>query len=97
MTKRELVNRIYDRLKDQKLSKKRIKEFVDSVFEYIQDSLSKGEDVKISGFGTFHRVKRKERKGRNPQTGRLYLIPERFVVSLRLSKKVRYLLTKNPK
>ena len=97
MTKRELVNRIYDRLKDQKLSKKRIKEFVDSIFEYIQDSLSKGEDVKISGFGTFRRVKRKERKGRNPQTGRLYLIPERFVVSFRLSKKVRYLLTKNPK
>jgi DNA-binding protein HU-beta len=32
-------------------------------------SLEKGEDVTLTGFGTFKVVKRKARKGRNPFTG----------------------------
>lgn len=43
-------------------------------------SLSNGEDVTITGFGTFSAVKRASRKGRNPQTGKEITISARTVV-----------------
>jgi DNA-binding protein HU-beta len=35
----------------------------------ITDSLKQGDEVRISGFGTFGVSERGERQGRNPQTG----------------------------
>ena len=34
-----------------------------------KDELKKGEKVQLVGFGTFEVVERKEREGRNPQSG----------------------------
>jgi DNA-binding protein HU-beta len=42
---------------------------VDTLFDTIIKTMSKGEDVVISGFGTFKVYKRAERIGRNPATG----------------------------
>ena len=42
---------------------------VDAVFDAIEKTLSRGEEVAISGFGTFRVVKRAARMGRNPKTG----------------------------
>ena len=42
---------------------------VSSVFETISDVLSDGDEVAISGFGTFRVAFRPARDGRNPQTG----------------------------
>ena len=42
---------------------------VDAVFDTIVKAMSRGEDVAISGFGTFRVVKRAAREGRNPKTG----------------------------
>ena len=42
---------------------------VNSVFETISDVLSDGDEVAISGFGTFRVAFRPARDGRNPQTG----------------------------
>ena len=39
------------------------------MFETIQTALSKGEEVAISGFGTFSAKKRAARQGVNPKTG----------------------------
>jgi DNA-binding protein HU-beta len=39
------------------------------VLSSITQSLKKGEDVTLTGFGSFKVVKRKARKGRNPYTG----------------------------
>ena len=39
------------------------------IFAEIEDALKKGEEVAISGFGTFKVVERPGREGRNPQTG----------------------------
>jgi DNA-binding protein HU-beta len=50
-------------------TKKAAQEAVDCVFSSITQSLKKGEDVTLVGFGTFKVVKRKARKGRNPYTG----------------------------
>ena len=42
---------------------------VNAVFGAIQEALSRGEEVTISGFGTFRVVERAAREGRNPRTG----------------------------
>jgi DNA-binding protein HU-beta len=42
---------------------------VNAVFSAIEDSLSQGDEVTISGFGSFKVVERSARQGRNPQTG----------------------------
>ena len=42
---------------------------VEAVFDTITKTLGRGEDVAISGFGTFRVAKRAAREGRNPKTG----------------------------
>ena len=41
----------------------------DAVFEAIAEALTRGEDVRIAGFGTFGTRSRPARTGRNPRTG----------------------------
>ena len=50
-------------------TKKAAQEAVDCVISSITRALKKGEDVALTGFGTFKVVRRKARKGRNPNTG----------------------------
>ena len=54
---------------------------VEEIFEFILNELEKGEDVKISSFGTFSVRHKKSRIGRNPKTGIEVPITERNVVS----------------
>ncbi len=42
---------------------------VEAILDTISKTLSRGEDVAITGFGTFMVVKRAARQGRNPATG----------------------------
>jgi DNA-binding protein HU-beta len=48
---------------------------LDQTLETIKKVVAKGDDVKLVGFGTFSRGKRKARTGRNPQTGAAISIP----------------------
>ena len=54
---------------------------IEEIFEFIIDELEKGDDVKISSFGTFSVRHKKSRIGRNPKTGVEALITERNVVT----------------
>lgn len=42
---------------------------VDAVFDAITETLQKGDDVRLVGFGTFSSQRRPAREGRNPRTG----------------------------
>lgn len=42
--------------------------FINTLFDIITETLSKGESVKLHGFGKFDIIKRKARIGRNPKT-----------------------------
>ncbi|RJP45640.1 HU family DNA-binding protein [Candidatus Parcubacteria bacterium] len=42
---------------------------VEALFDTIVKTMARGEDVAITGFGTFRVVKRAAREGRNPKTG----------------------------
>ena len=67
------------------LSRNESANLVDSVFSEILVSLIKGNDVKISSFGTFVVRDKKERIGRNPKTGEEVPITARSVVTFRAS------------
>ncbi|MCM3756860.1 HU family DNA-binding protein [Sporosarcina jeotgali] len=66
MNKTELINSVAEAAG---LSKKDATKAVETVFETIQDALSKGEKVQLIGFGNFEVRERAARKGRNPQSG----------------------------
>tara|TARA_B100001057_G_C22815280_1_gene937135 strand:- start:676 stop:987 length:312 start_codon:yes stop_codon:yes gene_type:complete len=67
------------------LSRNESANLVDSVFSEILASLTNGDDVKISSFGTFVVRQKKERIGRNPKTGEEVPITARSVVTFRAS------------
>lgn len=50
---------------------------VDAVLGAIGDTVARGEDLKLVGFGTFKPVTRKARTSRNPQNGAPIHVPER--------------------
>ncbi|WP_304634039.1 HU family DNA-binding protein [Pseudoalteromonas sp.] len=66
MNKAQLVNAIAAEADITKASAERA---LDAFTNAVSNSLTKGEDVTILGFGSFTTQERKERKGRNPQTG----------------------------
>ena len=57
------------------LSKADAAKAVDSVFASITDTLKKGGDVRLVGFGTFSVASRAATQGRNPRTGETITIP----------------------
>ncbi len=50
-------------------TKKQAEQVVEAVFDTIVKTMSKGEEVAITGFGTFKVAKRSARMGVNPKTG----------------------------
>lgn len=72
MRKQELVKDVAQRTKQpESLSG----DFVNATFDSIVECLAKGEEVTITGFGTFGITHRAAREGRNPQTGAPMQIP----------------------
>jgi len=59
---------------------------VDLILDIIKRRLIGGEKVLISGFGCFRVVRRRDRKGVNPQTGSPIVIRGRNAVSFKPSK-----------
>jgi len=60
-------------------------ELVESVIQEIEACLERGEQVKISSFGTFSVRQKRERVGRNPKTGETVPIAPRRVIGSRPS------------
>ena len=55
----------------------------------VADSLKRGEDVQLVGFGTFTVVERAERQGRNPATGEAITIPASRQAKFKAGKPLR--------
>lgn len=62
---------------------------VEAVFDIIMKTMSRGEDVAISGFGTFRIAKRAARMGRNPKTGEPIQIPASVKPKFRAGKALK--------
>ena len=62
---------------------------VESIIDHICDALAAGQNVKISGFGTFLLRDKGERIGRNPKTGVEVPITPRRVLTFRASQMLK--------
>lgn len=83
MNKTDLIEII---AKNAELSKAAAGRVLETVIDAITDSLGKGKPVALVGFGSFVVSKRKQRSGRNPQTGGAITIPAAKVPRFRAGK-----------
>lgn len=71
------------------LSRSESAALVESIINHVTVALERGENVKITGFGTFVLRDKKERIGRNPKTGVEVPITPRRVLTFRPSQAMR--------
>ncbi|PKB25080.1 integration host factor subunit alpha [Novosphingobium kunmingense] len=67
---------------------------VEAILRHMCEALSNGENVKISGFGTFLLRDKGERVGRNPKTGIEVPITPRRVMTFRASQMLKDRISK---
>lgn len=80
MNKQELIEKLAG---ETKMSKTQCEMVLNATFDNIKKAVKKGDDVKLVGFGTFTKTKRKARMGRNPQTGKEIKIPASWAPKFR--------------
>jgi integration host factor subunit alpha len=86
LTKAEFAELLFDQVG---LNKREAKDFVEAFFDQIRSTLASGEDVKLSGFGSFELRDKVARPGRNPKTGEEIPISARRVVTFHASNKLK--------
>lgn len=82
LTRMDLSEAIY---REVGLSRNDAGQLVESILDHMSDALVRGEQVKISSFGTFSVRDKAARVGRNPKTGEEVPINPRRVLTFRPS------------
>lgn len=87
MTKSEL----FERISEQRIqmSNKMIELATKEMLEHMTTSLIQGRRIEIRGFGSFSLHYRSSRMGRNPKTGRIVKLNEKYVPYFKPGKKLR--------
>lgn len=70
------------------ISKAQASELVNDFFAEVRDALARGENVKLTGFGSFRVRHKRARPGRNPRTGEPALVSARTVTVFRAGQKL---------
>lgn len=83
ITKADLIDSIHNQVG---FSKKDAADMVDLFFDTIKETLEYGDKLKVSGFGNFIVRSKRERVGRNPQTGEAIKISARKVLTFKPSQ-----------
>lgn len=91
-TRADIAEKIYTEIG---LSRKDASDILDMIVDEIIDDLSKGNDVKLSSFGTFSLRDKRARSGRNPKTGVEAVITPRRVISFKPSQTMRKIINAN--
>lgn len=91
MTKADIFEKVQENFGG---SKKESAEMVEAVFSLIKQNLESGENLKISGFGSFVVKSKADRRGRNPQTGETIIIGARRVLTFKPSVVLRDAINK---
>ena len=86
LTRADLADALH---RDVGLSRMDSAKLVEQILGHMCDALAEGENVKISGFGTFVLRNKGERVGRNPKTGVEVPIAPRRVLTFRASQMMR--------
>ncbi|MGB3721195.1 MAG: integration host factor subunit alpha [Pacificimonas sp.] len=86
LTRAELGDSVHDQIG---LSRSESVQLVETVLDKVSDALVRGENVKISSFGSFILRDKNRRMGRNPKTGEEVPIEPRRVLTFRPSQIMR--------
>ena len=86
LTRSDIADELYNTIG---LSHNESSEIVELFFEEILQCFEKGEEVKLTSFGTFKIREKKERIGRNPKTGVEAKISSRKVVTFKPSNFIK--------
>ena len=89
LTKEKMINRLQNQAG---LSKQESRSAVEKVLDIMKETLSRGEDLLISGFGKFSVKQKNARRGRNPQTKENLILRARKVVVFKTSGVLRNLI-----
>jgi integration host factor subunit alpha len=82
MTKEDIVECIQS---TTGMQKKESYDMLEAVLSIMKDTLIAGENIKVSKFGVFEVREKKDRKGRNPQTGEPITINARRILTFKPS------------
>lgn len=88
MIKADLARVVYER--HGGVSQREALSIVETLLERMKEHLVNGENIKLSGFGSLNVVTRRERVGRNPQTGSTLTLKRRKLVTFKPSKRVKF-------
>lgn len=89
ITRADVAEAIYEEIG---LSRKDSNDILDMILDEMTNELVKGNDVKLSSFGTFALRNKKARAGRNPKTGVEAVISSRRVISFKPSQTMRKII-----
>ena len=92
MTKSEIIESLHDQIG---FSKRESAGIIETLFDIIKETLEQGENLKLSGFGSFNIRDKRARCGRNPQTGEAITITPRRVLTFKASNVFREELNNN--
>lgn len=85
MTKSDLIEQI---AKETNLTQKKVGEVLDAILETILEVVKEKGSITFTNFGRFEKRIRKERRGINPKTGDLILIPPKEIFAFKPSKNI---------
>jgi DNA-binding protein HU-beta len=86
MKKTEFIDALAE---STKLSKADATRALDAVVDIVTDALKKGDQVVLTGFGTFLVRKREARSGRNPRSGEIIQIAASNVPAFKAGKALK--------
>ena len=89
ITRADVAEAIYEEIG---LSRKDSNDILDMILDEMTNELVKGNDVKLSSFGTFALRNKKARAGRHPKTGVEAVISPRRVISFKPSQTMRKII-----
>ncbi|CAK7192103.1 Integration host factor subunit beta [Commensalibacter sp. Nvir] len=87
MTKSELILQLAET--HPNLLIKDIELIVSTIFNEMEAVLTKGDRIELRGFGAFFIKKRKARSGRNPRTGEIVAVEEKYVPFFKTGKELK--------
>jgi len=91
MTKADIFEKVSENLG---YTKKESADLVESVLALMKSTLESGQNLKISGFGSFIVKQKADRRGRNPQTGATITIESRRILTFKPSTLLRTAINK---
>ncbi len=92
-TKKELTNKIAERLKQKQML---VRDIVQAFLDECIEELQRDNRLEFRDFGVFETVSRAARKARNPKTGEVVHVPPKTVVDFKMGKRMKQIVNRLP-